>query len=478
MDHGIKIKEQPTAIVPPVRTTAGLAVFVGTAPLHFAADEDAAENVNKPLLCHTYREAVEQLGFSRNFEDYTLCEAIYSHFVLYNVSPVVLINVLDPNIHKTTVKDQTFEVGDGMANLGKNALKNGLVVTGGAVDTDFYLSYDDGEDLIVTIDKDGELKEATEITASFTRIDPAAVDKYDVIGGVDVETGEYEGLELINAVFPKFGLVPGLVVAPKWSEDPAVAAVMISKSENINAHFRCPCICDIPSGDDGAKKYQLVSEWKNKNNYVYPRQFNCWLKPALGDDVFRMSTQLASLIAWVDAQNEDIPYESPSNKNFKMDRLIREDGKEMFLGPEILNYLNGQGVISALNFIGGWKAWGNRTGAYPAVTDPKDCQIPIRRMFDWTGNQFILSLWQHADRPMTRRLVKTIVNSWNYYLNGLAAREYILGGRIEFLEDENPVTDVIDGKMVFHYMFTPPGAAESITALLEYDPSYVSALFS
>ena len=55
--HGVYKTEAPTSLVPPVRTTAGLPVFVGTAPIHLAGD---LTNVNKPQLCYTYREAVEK----------------------------------------------------------------------------------------------------------------------------------------------------------------------------------------------------------------------------------------------------------------------------------------------------------------------------------------------------------------------------------------------------------------------------------
>ena len=72
---------------------------------------------------------------------------------------------------------------------------------------------------------------------------------------------------------------------------------------------------------------------------------------------------------------------------------------------------------------------------------------------------------------------KTIVNSFNVRLNGLAAREFILGGRIEFLETENALTDLMDGILRFHIYFTPPPPAEQIVGILEFDPRYFSTLF-
>ena len=138
-------------------------------------------------------------------------------------------------------------------------------------------------------------------------------------------------------------------------------------------------------------------------------------------------------------------------------------------------------MLTALNFIGGWKAWGNRTGVYPASTDPKDSFIPIRRMFNWIQNELILTYWQKVDGPVNRRLIDTVIDSYNIRLNGLAAPSVgaLVGenNRVEFLESENPATDLIDGKVRFHVYVTPPTPAEQIDFIVEYDPSNLTSLF-
>ena len=297
----------------------------------------------------------------------------------------------------------------------------------------------------------------------------------DIIGGVDATAGDYKGLELIDKVFPKFGLVPGMILAPGWSNSPNVAAVMAAKASNINAHFKCIALVDVPT--DTVKKYSDVSAWKTQNNFISERQIVCWPKIKLEDKEFYLSTQLAGAMCKSDAQNDDIPYVSPSNKAIQANGAVA-NGKEIALGPEQAAYLNGQGVVTALNFIGGWRAWGNRTGAYPSMTDVKDTFIPIRRMFDWIGNTLVLTFWQKVDYPITRRLVETIVDSANIWLNGLAARQFILGGRVEFNRDENPTTDLIDGIIRFHVYVTPPAPAREIDFIVEYDPQYLETLFA
>lgn len=48
---------------------------------------------------------------------------------------------------------------------------------------------------------------------------------------------------------------------------------------------------------------------------------------------------------------------------------------------------------------------------------------------------------------------------------------------MEFLADENPATDLMDGIINFHLYVTPPSPAREITGLIEYDPAYLSTLF-
>lgn len=479
--HGVYKQEVATSLISPVRTESGLPVIVGTAPIHLAADEEALQNVNKPQLIYNYNEAVNLFGFSRDWEKYTLCEFIYSQFALFGMSPCVLINVLDPAKHKQVVSPADVTITDGLANLGQDViLANGVTFETGTEYTagvDYSLAYNEDGDAIFSVITGGKLANASKVKVGFTRIKPDAVTSYDIIGGVDATTGDKTGLELVNAIFPKFRIVPGLLGSPKWSERPEVAAVMRSKAENINGIFTCMSVVDIPSDSTGADKYTEAPEWKNQNNYMGAHEIACWPKVKLGDDVYHLSTQLIGLMNKVDSGNEDTPYESPSNKLLQMNACVVASGKEVTLGYEEANYLNGQGIVTALNWIGGWRAWGNRTAIFPSSTDVKDMFMPTRRMFDWIGNEFILTLWQKVDAPMTPRLIRTVLNSYNVRLNGLSARGYLLGGRIDFLSTENPTTDLLDGIMRFHIYMASPTPAEQIVGILECDTSYFSALF-
>ena len=79
---------------------------------------------------------------------------------------------------------------------------------------------------------------------------------------------------------------------------------------------------------------------------------------------------------------------------------------------------------------------------------------------------------------MNRRLIDTILDSANIWLNGLVGQGYLLGGRAEMIEAENPVTNLMQGIMKIHLYITPPSPAQEIDFTLEYDASYVEAAFA
>lgn len=407
--HGVYTRELPTSIVPARTVMTNLPVVFGTAPVD-TLDEDSPVYVNELRMYYTYAEFVAEMGWSDDFDKYTLCEFVSSYCSLYNASPFIVCNVFDPAVHQT-----------------------------------------------------GGVPDVTQVTDT------------DIIGGIDPTTLKATGLELIGEVFPRFRQVPGCILAPKFSTDPAVAVVMGAKTTNINGLFQCMAFVDISV--DEVPLYTELAGYKNQNNFTDERMVVCWPKVGLGDKMYHLSTHLAGIISVTDSDNGGTPHVSPSNKRIEITRAIGKDGKELWLGLDQLNGLNGEGIVTVSNFDGGWKLWGNRTAVYPSNTDPKDAFIPIRRFFNWYQNTFILTYFSKVDSPMTRRFVQTILDSEQIKLDGYTAQEVILGGRIAFQESENPVTDLIDGLMRFHIWITPPPPARVIEGIFEFDPYYVETLF-
>lgn len=469
--HGIRTKQIETSISTPVTAGSGIAFIVGTSPVQAVNGQ-----VNEPIMANSYAEAVKNLGYNDNWDNYTLCEAIYSQFVLYGVSPVVFVNVLDPKKHKKTVEETTYPVADKQAKLPIEAIAETVRVKNYNKGTDYELMYTD-ENLIVEILDGGNIpSNAGELTIAFDAVDPTKVTEKDIIGGYDVATNQYKGLELIDKVFAKYGIITDLILCPKWSKKSTVAAVMATKCENINGIFEARAVIDLDT--EQVKAYGDTVARKKKDNFFSKFQILCWPMVKLGDKKFHLSTQAAGRMAKTDVDNDGCPVESSSNKLVKIDGAVLADGTELLLDLKEANYLNSQGIVTVLNFIGGYVLWGNETACYPSNTDVKDYFISISRMFGWVGNSVILTYWSKVDKKMTPRFVQSIVDSVNIWLNGLVADGKLLGGRVEFKPEENNLVELMAGKATFHIYLTPPSPAKEIVFALEYDPGYVLAAFN
>ena len=489
--HGVEVSEVSTSILPPVAGSAGIPFIVGTAPVNMAD----VKNVNKPVLCNTYEEAVSAFGYVppkldsnsglKKYE-YTISEFIHSQFALFGAAPCIIVNVLDPTSMNTstTANMVTLDNTTGEGIVEETGILPASVIIGTGsytVGTDYTLGFNEAGYLVITSLKDGmgnwKVTTGSALSFSANKLTPSSVTDSQIIGGVDLN-GKKSGFELVNECFPRFRLVPGLLLAPGYSESPSVAAVMAAKAASINEHFKAIALIDAPTQNMGVDiQYSDIPTWKNNNNIVDPLQVVCWPMVALDGVAYHLSTQLAGVIDIVDSENGDVPYVSHSNHNVQATASVLASGAEVWLGPETAAYLNGQGIVTALNFIGGWKAWGNRTACYPGNSDVKDAFIPVKRMFNWVGNSLIQTFWQSVDAPLNRRLIDTVVDSANIWLNGLTARQYIIGGRVEFLDSENPTTDLMDGIARFHVYLTPASPAREIDFILEYDPSYLASLF-
>lgn len=471
---GIHVYEKATAVAIPVVADVGIPFVVGLAPVHTAAKPAKA---NVPVLCTSWDEAVEKLGFSYDWKKYTLCEFIYSHFQLFGCQPVIFCNVLDPDTMKKAEEAKEYEVSDHKITLSFDTIAAGLKVSapgdGGAEptelkpDEDYTVLYDEDDGVcIVELLSSGSAYSAAKLSVSGNIIDPSAVVTTDIVSGLGV----------IDACMSMVGVIPDLICAPGFSHLSVVAAIMATKAAGINGLFRAKALVDVDCGAEGVTEYSALTPWKNKNNMVDENQILCWPMVKLGDYQFHMSTQLAGLMAKVDTDNAGVPYESPSNKNYKMDGCCLEDGTEVNLTFEQSNIIAGYGIVTALNFMSmGWTCRNNYTACYPANTDVKDQFIPVSRMFDFVGNTLIRTFWSKLDKPMNRRLIDTIIDTCNIWLNGLVSQEYLLGARAEYLEEENSLVDLMAGILHIHIYITPPSPMQECDFTLEYDTNYVTS---
>lgn len=463
--HGVYVSEQETSLTAPIEGTAGLQVIFGTAPCNLA--DNPADAVNKPKLCHSFAEAKAAVGYCDDFENYTLCQAIDASFRVFNTAPIILVNVLDPATHKTDVTEAALVLANGQGTLKDfGVIKSTLVVSataGGA-------ALVEGTDYLATFDNDGlcvitNLGDEGSLYVKYSKLNPSAVTEAEIVGSVGAD-GKETGLELLRTVYPKFGMTPGLISAPGWSHNATVAAALEAKCTGINGVFSCECVVDIPT--DTAKVYSNVKAEKERLGADGAHTIACWPMGKVGEKVYYLSALISALQSYTDANNDDVPYRSPSNQSLGITELCLEDGTEVLLDQDQANTLNSFGVVTALN-MNGFKAWGNNTAVYPSSTDPKDRWIPCRRMFTWWGNTLIQTYFQKVDSPMNRRLIENVVDSENIRGNSFVARGYVAGASVEFNDLDNPSTDLLNGIVRFKVNLAPYVPAENIEFKLEFD---------
>lgn len=471
--HGISLIENPTSLTPPVSADSAAQVIIGTAPIHLV--ENPSDAVNRPFLVHNLAGAVKAVGYSENFEAFTLCESIYASFYVKGVAPLILINVLDPAVHKVSVAEKDFVLSAGQGTIDEEGvLLDSLVVKDGVTPlvkgTDYLVAFDDyGKPSVVKLS--GTVADDATLKASFDKLDPSAVTKADIIGGYDAVAKQYKGIELIKNVYPMFNVVAGSVLAPGWSHDPEVAAVLQAKVRQINGGFNAMAILDLDTAQ--VTSYEEALSWKNQNGYNGERAIALWPKVKVGDKQMHYSALMGATIAAVDAANDSVPHKSPSNETVAISGAVLEDGTDVYLDKEEANHLNGNGIVTLLNW-NGWKTWGNNTAAYPNTTDPKDRYISIRRIFNWWGNGFILTYFDKVDDPTNYRLIESIVDSENIRANGYVGRGQLAGAKIEFRQDLNPATDILNGKITFIQKIAAYPPAEHIENILEFDPQMLT----
>ena len=296
--HGVYNQEQATSLTTPIRSSAALQVIFGTAPVHLA--DDPTKAANTPKLCYSFAECQAAVGYSDDFKNFTLCQSIDANFRVFNNAPIILVNVLDPGNSKHTKNNEEEDcaVANGQAVYTKPyVLLDTLVVkkdtTPLVAETDYTAAHDDDGNVVITLISE-TAKEAESLSVSSTSLNPTGVTKEDVVGGVDTETGKETGLELVRQIYPKLGLVPGLLLAPGWSHDPVVAAALQAKTGKINGNFDCNTYLDIAADSTGATVYTDVKTAKEKLGASSNHAAVFWPKGAVGEKIYCLSAMAAA----------------------------------------------------------------------------------------------------------------------------------------------------------------------------------------
>lgn len=472
--HGTYTSEKESAIKGIV-TVQNPVVIIGTAPINMGD----ITCVNKAQLIQTTTDAAKYFGGVNNIPGFTISEALYAAFQIFGVTPVICINVLDPEKHKESKTFSDIAVVDGKATFADiGILPKTLDVKNTSGDTpitDYTVSFDaEGKCTITLAEKH---KEVTSVKGGYDVLDPSKVKDTDIIGSIDLTTLKPKGLECLSEIFPKYSMIPSYVIAPGFTSN-EVRAVLDTKATAINGKYSAMSIIDMPE----ETKYGEAVKYKKDNNWIDEDQIVCFGKIKFSGKYFNQSTFLAMLSASIDAENDGVPYQSPSNNNIKAEGIVYKAStyEDVILGEQEANLLNENGICTVISRPNGIVAWGNRTSCYQpgGNSDPKDAFIPVKRMFKYIGNNLHINCATDVDKPMTFSRAKNIQNNINIWLSSLTSQGKLLGGRVEFLQEENSQQDLVDGKFKWHIYLGAVTPGETLHFVLEYDGEYVQGFFA
>ncbi|ACN95454.1 MULTISPECIES: phage tail sheath subtilisin-like domain-containing protein [unclassified Wolbachia] len=278
----------------------------------------------------------------------------------------------------------------------------------------------------------------------------------NIIGGVDKETGEYQGIEAFLSSESIVHVLPRILIAPQFThqlpedgKNPAVAALV-----PIAEKLRSIIVADGPNTND-----EEAIKWRKSVGSSRVYVVDPWVKVFIEgkEEILPPSSFVAGLIAKVDSEQGF--WHSPSNK--EINGIIGTSRPIDFtLGNTNCraNHLN-ENEVTTIIHQNGYRLWGNRT----CSNDAKWTFLSVRRTADLINDSLLRAHLWAVDRNITKTYIDDVIEGVNSYLANLKAQGAIISGKCYATPELNTPANIASGKVSFDFEFTPPYPAEQIT---------------
>lgn len=468
------------------KQTDAVLAYIGTAPVNLIRGYAEKELVNMPLKIQNMGEVQANLGYATDWDSFTLCETFAEHFdnTVENVGPIYVVNVLDPDTHRDTEKTtKTLTFKNNRAEFeSSDIILDTFAIADMAEGVDYTLSYNYAKGAVVV--QLLKTPAASDVSCTYNTVDASAVLPADIIGQ-QTEDGEYTGLSSMALLYTNFNAVLNSLAAPGWSHYPEVYRAMVSTVQKLNGHWDGFTHADIPLVDDEGNKIGTKAEadkWAEDHGYNSERSKIYW--PQIKDGsgrAFHLSTVGAATMLRVDLSRNGIPFESPSNKEIMATaQYFGEGSKNKGFDQKAANALNERGITTACFWGGKWVLWGPHTAAFKHNGDMDaraifDVNI---RMLEHITNSFQLDHGTEIDAPLTPTDKDTILNFEKQKLDTLCGIGALIGApTVEFLESQNPTSNMVNGDFVWDFAVTNTPPFKSGTARVCYTDEGFTAFF-
>lgn len=479
--------ELGTSIAQSAVQAGTVAVYVGVAPVNLVKGYADAEVVNLPVKINNFTDAQKKIGYSEDWGNFTLSEAVAAHFDngLENIGPIYCINVLDPTTHKKVQATNTsITFTNNVAEFASDTvILDTVTIESHVKDTDFTVDYNftTGKVIITS------LKEALKgtVTAAYFEVDLSKITEETIIGGVTAD-GVYTGLGALQLLYTRENQICNLLGCPKYSEIPEVYAEMIAACSEINGHWQAFFTADIPIVDADDNKVDTITKaktWRTTNGYDSERSEIFWpqFKDVRTDRIFHGSVLAIVSYLKTDYEHDSVPFESCSNKEVPI-------GKQYF-GADSTNQgfdqmtatadLNAYGISTAVFWGGKWVLWGGNTAKYQfgKDIDPRAIDCHYMRMLFHCMNGFQRRQAVNIDKPFNLQLKDSILNEEQEILDTYIAQGGLLiGSKILFLASDNSTADMINGDFVYQLPTSVTPRAKSFTGKVAYTDAGLTSL--
>jgi uncharacterized protein len=466
--HGVETIEVERGPRPIRLVKSAVIGLIGTSPIG---------PINVPTLCLS---EIDGGAFGPGLPGFTIpqaLDAIYDH----GAGTVIVINVLDPAIHKTAVANEsvTLDPANGLGKLAKGAAA-GLVLKNADLAINYTIGIDYTVDLLageILRKSGGAIAIGATIKASYTYADPSKVTAADIIGAIDA-AGRRTGMKAFKDTYQQMGFYAKILIAPAFCTLSSVSTELIALAGNLGAItlVDAPIGTTFPQaiagrGPNGTINFATSSD-RAVLCYPHVRVFDPITKQ---ERLEPLSQRLAGAMAARDLEKGY--WWSVSNTEIK--GII---GMERNLSAKIddpsseVNLLNENGITTVFNSVGtGLRAWGNRSAAFPAVTAMRNF-VNVRRTGDIINESIRVSSLQFIDAPLNQGTIDALVQSVNVFMSKMVGDGALLGGNCWFDPQRNSKTEISAGHLLLSYKYTPPVPMERLTYETEITDEYFLTL--
>jgi len=307
------------------------------------------------------------------------------------------------------------------------------------------------------------------------RVDVGATDQLtmvNVIGGVDVTTGNYEGVHAFLAAQHLLNLKPRILIAPGFTHIAAIAGganAVVSEMIGIATTLRAVIFQDGPSTVDadalalaavgGSQRIYLVDPMTQKVDSS-GNVSNSWASAAFAG----VQAYVDNAFGWWCSVSNNV-----INGIVGTSRVI-----DFAMGnPTSRANLLNAGNVGTIIRQNGFRTWGNRT----LSADPKWQFLCVVRTADIIADSLQdAHLWA-VDQGITKNYVSEVQEGINAFLRGLVTLGAILGGTAWVDPDLNSAANIANGDVFWDFDFTPTYPAENLTFRSHLVNDYVSTIF-